>query len=338
MSDYKPMTNLHFAEWCHKMLGQPYWYGTTAIKCTESLWSRKRAQYPTEYGNLRTPRYKDDIKRNLVCCDCIGASKGYAWTNGGEGVVESIGNTSVYKSYYATNGCPDYSANGMFEYAKKKGMKWGVINTIPEVVGVAVRFDGHVGYYMGNGKVIEWRGFNYGCVQTRLSERPWLHWYYLPFINYIEDGKLDIHEEEIPFCDKPTLRKGCKGADVVELQNCLIALGYKLPQYGADGDFGSETDLTVKAFQFNENLEVDGIVGRNTWSRIDALISGENKRFLTIVSGSWNVRNAPAGDSIGYCYGNERYEMTGSKSGVWIEIVYKGNHAWVAEKAVKIDA
>lgn len=31
---------------------------------------------------------------------------------------------------------------------------------------------------------VEWRGFNYGCVRTRVKDRPWTHWYKLPFIDY----------------------------------------------------------------------------------------------------------------------------------------------------------
>ena len=41
-----PLTNEHFAAFCQSMVGQPYWYGTCVYKCTESLRSRKAAQYP----------------------------------------------------------------------------------------------------------------------------------------------------------------------------------------------------------------------------------------------------------------------------------------------------
>lgn len=64
----------------------------------------------------------------------------------------------------------------------------------------------------------------------------------------------------------PTLRKGDKGADVKKAQTLLIDHGVKLPKYGADGDFGSETFEAVKAFQYSKGLEVDGIIGKNTWA------------------------------------------------------------------------
>ena len=35
-----------------------------------------------------------------------------------------------------------------------------------------------------------------------------------------------------------------------------------------DGDFGSSTEASVKHYQQNENLTVDGIVGRQTWTSL----------------------------------------------------------------------
>lgn len=48
----------------------------------------------------------------------------------------------------------------------------------------------------------------------------------------------------------------------------LFSLGYKLPTYGADGDFGSETRSAVIAFQAANGLSADGIIGTNTWTKL----------------------------------------------------------------------
>lgn len=48
---------------------------------------------------------------------------------------------------------------------------------------------------------------------------------------------------------KPTLKKGSKGTEVKLLQQNLMAAGFKLPKYGADGDYGTETANAVKALQ-----------------------------------------------------------------------------------------
>lgn len=52
---------------------------------------------------------------------------------------------------------------------------------------------------------------------------------------------------------------------VKKFQDKLLALGYTLPKFGADGDYGSETVGAVKQFQASNGLKVDGFVGPNTW-------------------------------------------------------------------------
>lgn len=80
----------------------------------------------------------------------------------------------------------------------------------------------------------------------------------------------------------PTLRKGSKGQAVKDLQNMLIKHGYSLPRYGADGDFGSETDAAVRAYQRDHKLEVDGIVGPLTWASLEQTkpaVMGDGQRY-----------------------------------------------------------
>jgi len=60
-----PFTNEHFAAFCEKMLGQPYWYGSCAYKATAALLNRKSRQYPSHYGSARTARYQQDIRSFL---------------------------------------------------------------------------------------------------------------------------------------------------------------------------------------------------------------------------------------------------------------------------------
>lgn len=63
-------------------------------------------------------------------------------------------------------------------------------------------------------------------------------------------------------------RKGDSGSTVKKCQKQLIAKGFKLPKYGADGDFGTETENAVKSFQRKNNLSVDGIIGPKTWAKL----------------------------------------------------------------------
>ena len=66
----------------------------------------------------------------------------------------------------------------------------------------------------------------------------------------------------------PQLAKGSKGDSVKALQILLIGHGYSCGKDGADGDFGTNTDKAVKAFQKDRGLTVDGIVGPSTWAKL----------------------------------------------------------------------
>ena len=68
--------------------------------------------------------------------------------------------------------------------------------------------------------------------------------------------------------DLPTLRKGSKGEPVRALQALLILRGQKLATYGADGDFGSETEIALRAYQKLKGLTVDGICGSDDWKTL----------------------------------------------------------------------
>lgn len=68
--------------------------------------------------------------------------------------------------------------------------------------------------------------------------------------------------------DLPTLRKGNKGEPVRALQALLILRGQKLTTYGTDGDFGSETEIALRAYQKLKGLTVDGICGSDDWKTL----------------------------------------------------------------------
>lgn len=66
----------------------------------------------------------------------------------------------------------------------------------------------------------------------------------------------------------PTVRNGDSGNAVKILQLALVAYEYNIGKYGADGDFGSDTESAVRKFQKRSGIAVDGIVGENTWSEL----------------------------------------------------------------------
>lgn len=230
--------------------GWVYWYGTTGNPCSEDLLTRKAKQYPDHYTPDRMAAYRRQIAEKRRCADCINLVKGFMWLD------ESTG-----KQIYQSNGCPDTNANGMFSRAVDKGD----IASMPDLPGLIVRFNGHAGVYVGQGKVIEARGFKYGVVMTDIDSRPWTHWYKMPGLSYPDSQAV----EYLP--GDRLLRKGSKGDDVRRLQSLLIGAGYALPRFGTDGSFGSETESAVILFQQENGLTPDGICGPATMAALTAL-------------------------------------------------------------------
>ena len=63
------------------------------------------------------------------------------------------------------------------------------------------------------------------------------------------------------------VEKGDEGNITYLIQAMLICKGYDLD---ADSIFGSITDSKVRDFQKNNNLVIDGLVGKNTFEKLFA--------------------------------------------------------------------
>lgn len=80
-----------------------------------------------------------------------------------------------------------------------------------------------------------------------------------------------IEDLEAAYDDEGAVKKNASGRGVQAIQQALYDLGIPLPKYGADGDFGSETEAAVKVFQRrNPPLADDGKVGDETMAALDA--------------------------------------------------------------------
>lgn len=83
-----------------------------------------------------------------------------------------------------------------------------------------------------------------------------------------EEKPEPVKEEDIFSVEIRTLKKGCKGNDVKALQRLLFTDGYSVGQTFDDGDFGECTEKGVKEYQTDHKLEVDGIVGAQTFAEL----------------------------------------------------------------------
>ena len=74
-----------------------------------------------------------------------------------------------------------------------------------------------------------------------------------------------------PRYSRLTFKSGCMGNGVRELQTGLNRLGNEL---SVDGRFGPDTEQAVLAFQQEQGLETDGVVGPKTWAALITAVNG----------------------------------------------------------------
>lgn len=136
------------------------------------------------------------------------------------------------------------------------------------------------------------------------------------------------------------LKNGCVGDDVKALQDALIALGYNLGKWGADGDFGDCTEMAVRGFQTQMGLVVDGQAGPKTMAAIEAALAAHNApvanpAYVVITGGSCYVREQPevGAEIMGVALEGTKYIYDGKTSDKgWHMISYKERAGWVSGK------
>ncbi len=78
----------------------------------------------------------------------------------------------------------------------------------------------------------------------------------------------------------PMISNGSRGVYVLIAQDDLNTLGYTTG--GLDGIFGDKTFEAVKQYQRKVSLDVDGIIGCNTWRSLQESVVGTGKTSTTI--------------------------------------------------------
>lgn len=186
--------------------------------------------------------------------------------------------------------------------------------------------------------------------------------YQLPFVDYgdaVFTGggvtKPDTPASEYTLGTR-TLKKGSKGTDVKALQEFLLQLGYKLPKYGADGEFVAETENAIKAFQKKVSIKADGIYGSDTHKALmDAVADADDGKGnpeddapesasptvkqvrIICESGSVNIRkgNDTKYSRITAVKDNSTFEWVATAENGWHAVVVNGQVGWVSGKYSK---
>ena len=135
------------------------------------------------------------------------------------------------------------------------------------------------------------------------------------------------------------LKKGDSGEAVKAMQALLLKWNPDcLPEYGADGNFGKETEDAVKTFQEKHMLPVIGVYDAATEAALKAATYGHVK----ITGGSVNVRSAPgiASRDIGTVHKGDILIYQGlaeeADGKPWYLIIYNNANGWVSSKYAQL--
>ena len=148
-------TSRELVEFCKGKLGTPYVFGMKGQVLTEALLKQLAAENPKVY----TPQYITKARSFMGkhCTDCSGL---ITWCTG------------ILRG----------SAN--YKETAREIQPIGALNE--SMAGWALWKPGHIGVYIGDGTCIEAKGINYGTVETRAQDTPWVSVLKLKDIDYSE--------------------------------------------------------------------------------------------------------------------------------------------------------
>ena len=152
------------------------------------------------------------------------------------------------------------------------------------------------------------------------------------------------------------MKKGEKGTDVKAMQEFLLQLGYALPEYGADGDFGNETETALKKLQARAGVKQDGVYGSDTHKALMDAVADHDvgkepaepdepsepsaARRVRIVcdSGTVNIRvgKGTQYDRITAARNGSAFDWVATAENGWHAVVVNGRVGWVSGKYSKL--
>ena len=274
------ITNKQLVEYVKGQIGRPYWFGCFGQKSNASLLTAKRKQYPSYYEDADFA-----LQFGKKVHDCGGLIKGAIFCDG------AIDAAPKYNKKY------DVDSDTMLNQCSESGS----ISSIPEIEGALVFKKGHVGVYIGNGKVVEARGHRYGVLESNLNEVGWTHWGKHKDIEYIVENKAETPQIDVP--TEKTTNYTVNAGDTVS---------------GICGRFGVNMYDVVRWNNItNPNIILVGKV---------LTLVGEANNVVTLTvnaNGGLRLREAPNGTIILTMPNGSNVEKIGA-DGEWYKVKYNG--------------
>lgn len=242
-----------------KTLNTVYALGMYGHLITDANIETKAKQYPSWYTESVKKSLRSLVGKNYWGFDCVCYLK--AIINGFNADTKKSLGGAVYNSIV-----PDLGANQLFNKCTDISSDFSKI-----IPGEAVWMDGHIGVYVGDGLAVEctvkWdrkvQITACNCTKAGYNRRDWTKHGKLPYIDYSNIEKPTT--DKMVSVEVQTLKIGTPKYEIKALQTLLNLNGAKID---VDGIFGSATEKAVKDFQTKNNLAVDGIVGKATWSKL----------------------------------------------------------------------
>lgn len=158
-----------------------YMFGALMEPITEELIERVTSRYPNQYPPERVEELRACIGTDCYGTDCSGLIKSYYW--GGIGSEEYDEGT-------------DWNSGKLLLCSAESND----ITTLPEIPGLCLYMKGHVGVYLGNGKVIQSthsEKFGDGVVMADLKQQAWTKWFMCPLVAYPELPKTALKQLKV---------------------------------------------------------------------------------------------------------------------------------------------
>lgn len=292
--------------------------------------------------------------------DSSAKAKALYWRENAERVWDCNGLAEgIYKDFSGV----DINTKARYNYANWCSPKGtGMIPEKMRVPGAAVFWGDtagsitHVAYLYkpvkidnptGDWYLIEAAGVKKGVVMTKLLTRKPRYWGYMTkYFDYSNYSAYDwtVEEPVIKLGDR-TLKQGCEGDDVKEMQEMLLELGYDLGKWGADGDFGDCTEIALNKFKKSKKLPQNGELNADELKiLLEAYTALEkpvtNPTLVLVDGGSVYVRTAPStatGKVLGLVHRGDKLPYAGcTDENGWNKVKYNEKDAWISGKYSKL--